>query len=136
MNRKANLIFTGGQLEVVLNHVQACLPEEGCGLIAGRGRVIQRVFPIRNQARSTTEFVMDPEQQVETLLYLEDQGLELLAIFHSHPAGPSLPSPRDLADAAYPGVVHIILSPGEIGWITRGFLIIDGDFQEIEITVE
>jgi proteasome lid subunit RPN8/RPN11 len=40
----------------------------------------------------------------------EDAGLELLAIYHSHPQGPEGPSETDIAMATYPEATYIIIS--------------------------
>jgi proteasome lid subunit RPN8/RPN11 len=59
------------------------------------------------------------------MLEIEGQGLELLAIIHSHPAGPDQPSATDRAEFAYPGVLSLILFPGSGpgGWRARAFAI-------------
>jgi proteasome lid subunit RPN8/RPN11 len=53
---------------------------------------------------------MNPHQQIEALLALEAAGWQLLAIYHSHPQGPELPSATDIALAFYPEAVNIIVS--------------------------
>jgi [CysO sulfur-carrier protein]-S-L-cysteine hydrolase len=62
-------------------------------------------------------------------------GFEPLGIFHSHPAGPAGPSPTDIAEAAYPDSIYVVISlqiapPG-----VRGFAIVDGQVAEVEIDI-
>lgn len=119
----------------VLAHVQDCLPEEACGLLGGsRGRATKAI-PVTNADHSRFRFRMDPREQVEAMASLEESSLELVAIYHSHPEGPSGPSPIDLREAAYPEAVYLILSSSESGWKGRAFRIHEGGWSEIEIVV-
>ena len=115
-------------------HVQACLPEEACGLLAGSSGTIRGVLPIKNRAASPVRFQMDAVEQLQAFDHIETQGWQLLGIYHSHPAGPARPSATDLAEAAYE-VVHLIWSPGEGGWKVNGFWIRHGTASEVELTV-
>jgi proteasome lid subunit RPN8/RPN11 len=112
--------------EEMLVHLTNCLPEEGCGLLGGQGSVCSRVIPISNELHSPTGFRMDPQEQLRAFLQFEDQGLELTAIYHSHPHGPQIPSATDVAEFAYPGVISMICVPLVTHWMVRGF-IIDGE---------
>jgi len=66
---------------------------------------------------------MEPYELLAAFNQFETSGLDLLAIFHSHPAGPSQPSPTDIAQFAYPGVAIIIIAPEKDGWQVRVFQI-------------
>lgn len=88
----------------------AGLPLEVCGLLAGRdGRVVQ-IYPVANQLASRHAFELAPGPFVAAIFDLEARGLELLAIYHSHPDGPSAPSVTDVARAAYPEALQVIIS--------------------------
>jgi proteasome lid subunit RPN8/RPN11 len=69
------------------------------------------ILPVENELHSPVRFRMAPAEQLKAFYWLEEQNLELSAIFHSHPQGPEHPSETDLADFAYPGVLMLILSP-------------------------
>lgn len=107
----------------MLTDVQKRAPEEACGLVAGRESLTRRVFPVSNELHSRTRFRMDPSEQLKILLEIEESGCELLAIYHSHPDGPERPSATDIAEAAYPGVVHLIWHFRAGAWECLGFLI-------------
>ena len=105
----------------ITTHASACLPEEACGLIGGtQGRAVI-ALPITNELHSPVRFRMDPAEQLQAFLQFESQGLDLLAIYHSHPNGPPHPSPTDIEEFLYPGVLYLILSPGPSGWQVREF---------------
>ena len=108
-------------------HVLACLPEEACGLLGGRidgtEAIVQCVIPMENELHSPVRFRMVPSEQLQAFNMLDDLGLELVGIFHSHPTGPEAPSATDLAEFYYPGVAFLIWSPGAEGWQLRAFRI-------------
>jgi proteasome lid subunit RPN8/RPN11 len=113
--------------------VQARSPEEACGLVAGTDRLAQNVIPVANVLHSPVRYRMDPQAQIDAFLALEAQGQELLAIYHSHPAGPETPSPTDIAEAYYPDSLYLIWSTAAAGWRCRGFQIVRGAVTEIEV---
>ncbi len=96
---------------------------------------MEKVIEIRNQAQSPVRFVMDPYEQLKAFEWIESNGMELLGIFHSHPAGPETVSVTDIAEAAYE-VVYVILSRSEEEWKARGFWIENGAASEIPLIVE
>jgi proteasome lid subunit RPN8/RPN11 len=105
----------------MLNHVISCLPEEACGILAGLDGSVSQVTPIENAAHSPVRFRMQPRSQVRALLDLEARGLELLAIYHSHPSGPPTPSATDLAEAFYPEAAALIWCSESGQWRARAF---------------
>jgi [CysO sulfur-carrier protein]-S-L-cysteine hydrolase len=114
-------------------YVNEHAPLEACGLLAGKNNMVQAVLEIRNQAQSPIRFVMDPHEQLAAFNWIDSNELDLLAIFHSHPAGPEAVSETDIAEAAY-AVVHIVCFRKNGGWRARGFWIEDG--QASKVTLE
>lgn len=127
------LFLTEHLREQMVQHVESCLPEEGCGIIGGRTNWCQIVLPITNRLHSHSKFLMDPQEQLEAFLQLESLEFELLAFYHSHPKGPETPSQSDIEEFYYPGVITIIWSPIEMGWQARGYEIIGKGYQEVEL---
>ncbi len=115
-------------------HVQACIPLEACGLLAGSNGVVQEVIPVTNDARSPVRFRMLPVEQLAAFERIEAEERDLLAVFHSHPAGPPGPSQTDIAEAAYQAV-HIIWAPGGADWEAHAFWIEDGRVSEVKLYV-
>jgi proteasome lid subunit RPN8/RPN11 len=118
----------------LLAHAEAERPNEACGLLAGRGGRVCRVYPAENIHHSPTVYEMNPAQQLAAFLDMEAAGWELIAIYHSHPAGPAEPSPTDIAQAYYPESIYVIVSlaPGA-AWQVRGFTIEAGQVAEVSI---
>lgn len=114
----------------MLHYIDSHIPLEACGLLAGRDNRVEKVIGVRNQAQSPVRFVMDPSEQLKAFDWIESNGLDLLGIFHSHPAGPETASATDIAEAAYE-VIHVIWSRIEDRWQARGFWIEDGKASEV-----
>ena len=129
-----SLTITKEQHQKMIAHVDANLPLEACGLLAGRDAKVESVLAVTNQAQSTVRYVMDPIEQLNAFEWIESNGLELIGIFHSHPTGPETVSPTDIVEAAY-AVVYIILAHLDGTWHTRGFWIENGNFREVTLQI-
>lgn len=118
----------------MLSHVDGQVPLEACGLLAGKNDRVEEVIVVRNQAQSPARFVMDPYEQLKAFDWIESKGLDLLGIFHSHPAGPEMVSATDIAEAAYE-VVHLVWSRTQNDWQARGFWIENGRASEVSLEI-
>ena len=79
---------------------------------------------------------MDAKQQIQTMLTIEANDLELIAIYHSHPTSPAIPSPTDIAQAYYPELIQFILSlQKQKSPSLRAFTIINNQVDEIPFSV-
>lgn len=95
------------------------------------------MYLVDNRLASPSAYEMDPQQQLEAMLDMEDREMELQAIFHSHPQGPDRPSTADLDVAFYPEAAYVIVSlrnPDKPS--TRGFIIKGREVEEIPIIVD
>lgn len=117
----------------MLDGITSLTPEEACGLLAGKGNLITQVFPVENILHSPTRYRMEPQQQLLTFQHIESLELELIAIYHSHPAGPAYPSPTDISEAYYPELAYIIISKSPDGFVAKGFFIQKQKVSEITL---
>jgi proteasome lid subunit RPN8/RPN11 len=135
-----NLIFSTAHWEVMREDVERRKPNEACGLLAGyiiqESYKVLRILPTQNMFHSPTRYQVNPEEQLKAFNKIEEEGWELLGIYHSHPDGPETPSQTDISEAYYPGVVHLIWSRNIDQWNCRGFLIQDGSVIEVPVMVE
>ena len=120
-------------LSNLIEHLESVFPEEGCGILGGRGNLVQAFFPITKICHSPVSYRMDAQEQLDAMISLENQDMEMLSIFHSHPTGPCEPSEKDLAEYHYPDVVSLIGCMHESKWMFRCFMINGFDFLEIEL---
>lgn len=132
MSRRLNI--PRAVLDEMIGYASNRVPLEACGLLAGKDDRVEGMIGVLNQAQSEERFVMEPYEQLKAFQRIESNGLELLGIFHSHPAGPETASPADIDEAAYE-VTHIILSRRGEGWIARGFWIEHGAAYEVDLAI-
>ncbi|HZW03770.1 MAG TPA: Mov34/MPN/PAD-1 family protein, partial [Anaerolineaceae bacterium] len=70
---------------------------------------------------------------LRALTQFEEHDLDVVAIFHSHPAGPARPSVTDVEAFNYPGAATLIWSPGGDGWQVRAFEISGQDVAAVSL---
>lgn len=129
-----DLTLNQSHIFAMQRHINYEAPLEACGLLGGKNQVVELVLPVKNAAESPVRFQMDPRAQLRALNQIESEELELLAIFHSHPKGPSVPSETDIRESTYP-VVNIIWSKAGRRWQARGFWIEAGQVIEVPLTI-
>jgi proteasome lid subunit RPN8/RPN11 len=112
----------------------ADVPLESCGLLAGAGEAVQKVIPVPNALQSASRYRFSPPEQLQAFEEIEREGMEMLAIYHSHPKGPVHPSSTDIAEAFYP-VVYVIWSLQDDNWQVKGFWIENGNFSEVPLEI-
>ncbi len=95
----------------VVDHARQDSPRECCGLIAGKAGQPTHLFRLTNLAPGTTRYEIDPRQIYELeFRQLPELGLDVVAIYHSHPATEAYPSPTDRALAFWPEALYLICS--------------------------
>jgi len=115
----------------MLAHAKEGYPHEVCGLITGKENLPTRVFRMTNIDESSVSYMMDPAEQFRALKEIRNEGLELLAIYHSHPTSPSYPSQTDVRLAFYPEAIYVIVSLQKVGNPEiKGFRILDGRISD------
>jgi proteasome lid subunit RPN8/RPN11 len=99
----------------MITQAKAELPNECCGLLAGPvdldgvARVTHR-YPLTNAARSPVEYISDAKEMFEAVRDMRRHGIDVLAVYHSHPTSEAVPSKTDLARNFSPDVVNFIIS--------------------------
>jgi proteasome lid subunit RPN8/RPN11 len=116
--------------------IDSHLPEEACGLLAGRFRRAEAVIPVSNALHSPVRFRMDARQQLDAFLWMDARELDLVAIYHSHPNGPDTPSETDIGEAYYPDAAYLIWSRRTGDWVCRAYRLHPDGYDEIVLSVE
>ena len=119
----------------MLARASGAAPQEICGLLGGAADTVSAHYPVENELHSTHRFRMAPQQQLNAFLAMDAQGIDLLAIYHSHPAGPPAPSETDLAEHAYPGVFDIILAPTQGKWTGSAYRLDDRKVLPVDLFI-
>lgn len=132
----AALSLTRAQLNTICGHALRHQPEEACGILAGDADgTVRRVFEMENVEHSATFYMMDSEEQFRVFDQIEQDGLTLLAIFHSHPHSAAFPSSRDCELAFYPDSLYMIVSLMGREPQSRVFRIREGGVAESKLII-
>ena len=108
-------------LELVRQHAAEGYPYEICGmLLAERGaNVVSQTRRVRNIVveRARDRYEMDPLDQIRIQRECDEDGLEIVGYYHSHPDHPARASITD-SQRSWAGPVYVIVScnqgqPGE-----------------------
>ena len=120
--------------DAIVDQAKAEHPNEACGLVAGTDRTATKLFKMTNAERSPVIYRMDPAEQLRVFNEIDESGLDLVAIYHSHTRSPAYPSSTDVALAYYPDAVYLIVSLADMDAPDlRGFEIREGKVAEIEL---
>jgi proteasome lid subunit RPN8/RPN11 len=122
--------------EEMLAHARAEAPLECCGFLAGLDRP-EQVIPLINRLQSPVAYEADPASLIRAHREMRSQGWHELAIYHSHPTSPAIPSRTDLQRNGYgTGIVHVIISLAEGQNSIRGWRFDPDEFYEVCLIVE
>jgi len=117
-------------------HARQEAPNECCGMVAARDGEAVKVYPAINIEASPLRFQIDPEEQLRVSNQIDEEGLELAAIYHSHTRTEPRPSQTDISFAKlWPGVLWVIvgLAAGEPD--VQTWRIDDGRVAQAELVV-
>jgi proteasome lid subunit RPN8/RPN11 len=126
----------------IVSHAREEYPNECCGILAGRGGRVERIFRGVNVDLSPYTYRLDPHDQLRIFRAIDAAGLELLGIYHSHTQSSPYPSRTDVAKAYYPDAVYVIVAiqnggpaavAPEDSAEVRAFRIRDGVISEEEL---
>jgi [CysO sulfur-carrier protein]-S-L-cysteine hydrolase len=124
------------QLEEMIAHAREELPNECCGIVASENGRAVKVFRTRNAHASPVRYGLDPREQYEVMMQIEESGWALGAIYHSHTRSPAYPSQTDVNLAFYPDALYVIVSLAESDRPdVRAFRIVDEQIEEVELAI-
>lgn len=118
MFRPYRLFLSPAHYDRLLAHARTALPNECCGLLAGSleetpgGPVglVRWWHALGNVLASPTEFESEPKSMFRAERDIQTRGLQVLAVYHSHPTSAPVPSKKDLARNYSQEVMNLILS--------------------------
>jgi len=111
-------------------------PNEACGLLAGRDGSPVRFFAMKNLDASPVSYRLDPKEQLHVFDEMDDEGLDLLGIFHTHTHSDAYPSETDMKLAFYPDASYLVMSLSDREHpVLRGFKIVEGEITEVGLAI-
>lgn len=125
--------FTAAQIRQLTEIAKEALPNESCALLLGHNDKVVKILPMRNSDESPVTFSIEPTELLHAYNLAESKGMQVIAIFHSHPAKP-WPSSTDIKFMEINPVVWVIYSTTESR--LKAFVYDDDDFvKEIDIRI-
>jgi [CysO sulfur-carrier protein]-S-L-cysteine hydrolase len=125
-------------IDEMISHAREDLPNECCGMVGGVDGEASVVIPVKNAAASPLRFEMDPQGQYNALKTIEDDGKEMLAIYHSHTKSAAYPSQTDVNQAVnWPDAIYVIVSLQDADAPdVKAFWLKDLKIADVELVVE
>jgi [CysO sulfur-carrier protein]-S-L-cysteine hydrolase len=122
----------------IVGHSLDGLPDEACGLLAGRlgTGTVMTAYRCRNDAASARLYTVNGQDMLRADRDAQARGLEIIGVYHSHTHTEPYPSPTDVAQAPDPEWHYAIVSLREPEPRLRSYRIVDGTVTEEPVVVE
>lgn len=111
------------------------LPNEACGLLAGKDADASVGYAITNVANSSRIYELAPREHLRADRDAEDRGLQLIGVYHSHTHTVAYPSPTDVQAAPDPAWHYVLVSLADEAPSVRSYRIVDGNIAEEPVVV-
>ncbi len=122
--------------DAIVHHAIDGLPNEACGVLAGRDGQIAHFFAMANADASPLTYRLEATEQLRVWNEMDEKGWDLLGILHSHTHTEAYPSPTDRAQAYFPETSYVIVSlMDRDAPVIRGFQIRDDEVREREVLI-
>jgi proteasome lid subunit RPN8/RPN11 len=130
------LAFRNEAFAQMIGHAYDGYPLEACGLLVGRGDRVQRFVPCTNESASARVYTIPPKEMLRAERAADDDGLEILGVFHSHTHSEPFPSPTDVEQAPDPGWHYVIVSLKREAPEVRSYRILAAEIREERVAIE
>jgi len=121
--------------KIMFDDAIQAFPDECCGFMFGTedaegNRVITKALPVYNSATENRKrrFVIAPKDYMNAERFAEENNVQFLGIYHSHPNHPAVPSEHDRV-AGQPWFSYVIISVAEQGVQHVRSWLLNEDFQ-------
>lgn len=124
--------------EEMVNHAREELPNECCGLFAGKSLAGERVVRVErgyrlvNALASPVTYESEPRSMFEAVRDMRRHGIDVVAVYHSHPTSAPIPSRTDLARNYSEDVMNLIVSLQGGEAVVRGWWLTAESYTEGE----
>ena len=122
-------------VEEIYAQAKAEAPLEACGYLGGKDGVVSVRYPLYNIDQSTEHFSFDPKDQFKVVKEARANGIDLIAVYHSHPETPARPSEEDIKLAYDPSISYVIASLAEDQEDIKAFRIKSGTVGKEELQI-
>lgn len=113
--------------DAILATCVRALPNEGCGLLLGTSEgEVREVVASPNVADSAKVYEVDPKVLLRAYRRAEQEGLEVVGVFHSHTHSGAYPSPTDVRQAPDPTWHYVLVSLAERPADLQSYRVVEG----------
>ena len=131
------LVLKKELFDQIVSHSGKELPNEACGIMAGKDGKVIKVYAMANADASPSTFLMEPKEQLKVMKEMRNSGVQMIGIYHSHVASQAYPSAHDIELAFYPEASYVIISiKDKKNPSIRSFKIAEGKITEEELKIE
>jgi proteasome lid subunit RPN8/RPN11 len=127
--------FAQALYDEMVQHALQDAPDECCGMVATHDGAAVKLYRAENAAHSPLRYEIDGAEQYRIQMAIEDEGLDLGVIYHSHTRSAPYPSQTDINLAFYPDAMYVIVGVAGEQPEVRAFQIRDGRVTETELKV-
>jgi [CysO sulfur-carrier protein]-S-L-cysteine hydrolase len=106
------IFLTAAQLTKLVEVAKDALPNESCAFLLGHNDRVAKILPMRNIDESPVTFSIEPTDLIDVYNLAECKGMDVIGIFHSHPAK-AWPSSTDMKFMEINPVIWVIYSTTE-----------------------
>ena len=89
------IILKQSDKKILAQYSENQKPNEACAILFGKEEEVLDIFLTDNIEESPINFTISNEQLIEAYKIAEDQNVEIVGIFHSHPNSEAFPSNTD-----------------------------------------
>ena len=100
--------------------------------VKGTRVVVKRIVEMENVEQSASQFAIDPEREYQVLEAAAQDKLDLVGIFHSHPAPPDS-SARDLQFMEHNPCTWVIDGIQGVRHTLRAYQLIAGHLHDVRV---
>jgi len=129
------LVFPAQAYAEMIAHAYVGYPLEACGLLVGQGNRVHRFVACTNEAASARIYSIPGKEHLRAERDAEDDGLEVIGVFHSHTHSEPYPSPTDVAQAPDPDWHYVIVSLKREAPEARSYRIVDERITSLAIAI-
>jgi len=119
------------QIEQLARLARSSLPNESCAFLLGKNDRVVEILPMQNADQSAISFSIEPQDVLRAYDVAESKKLQVMGIFHSHPARPA-PSNTDKKFMEINPVVWLIYSTTEQEFKAYVY---DSDVREVAVKI-
>lgn len=94
----------------IIQHAGDESPIEACGYLAGTGNEVKDIYPMTNVDQSPEHYSFKPEEQFAAMKKAQARELDLMAVYHTHPATTPRMSAEDVKLAYDTSIYYVIYS--------------------------